>query len=139
MNKTIKYVALLTIFSLFIIVISQENFVKVANAEKKSSTSTNSDDGSYAKVIGIMAENNSMYKVVIKVYAGRVDLPEGDIVLTSDVFKKTAVHRSIESGSSVTIKTKMRADEPHTISVELLSREQTFEPPICYQRSKCRF
>ena len=138
MNKIIKYVALLAIFSIFIIGISQENFDKVANAEKKSSTS-NSNDGSYAKVIGMWSENKSMYKVIIKVYAGRADLPEGDVVLTSDVFKKKAVHREVESGSFVTIKTKMRADDPHTISVELLSREQTFESPICYQRSKCSF
>jgi len=67
------------------------------------------------------------------------DLREGRLLLTSDTFEKTVVFPKIKADSFATIKTKMQADDPRTITAEVLKHDGTFERPICYQRDSCDF
>ena len=117
----------------------EEEELSTRHVKKKSATSTDSNDGSYAKVIGVLSKNKGVYEVIVGVYAGYESLREGDLLLTSDTFRKIAHYPKVQAGSFVTIKTKMPADDPRSIRVEILTYELDFEPPICYQRDICDF
>ncbi len=117
----------------------EEDETRTRDTEKKHASSTDSSDGPYAEVIGLFTKNKGAYEVIVRVYAVDEDLREGSLLLTSDTFRKTVVFPKIKADSFATIKTKMRADDPRTITAEVLKYEGTFERPICYQRDRCDF
>jgi len=117
----------------------EEDEVRTNNIKKKHASSTYSSDGPYAEVIKLLTKNQGAYEVIVRVYAVDEDLREGSLLLTSDTFKKTVIFPKINADSFATIKTKMRADDPRTITAEILKYEGMFERPICYQRDRCDF
>ncbi len=117
----------------------EEDEVRTNNIKKKHASPTHSSDGPYAEVIVLRTENKGVYQIIVRVYAMQKDLREGSLVITSDAFKKIEPFPKVKADSFVSIKTKMRADDPSTITAEILKYEGTFEPPICYQRDRCVF
>jgi len=110
MIQKLKYAGLLAILPLFMVSIAPD-YISLADAAT----------GAYVERSAITQKGDNSYEVVFQIYAGTEALPEGKLLVTSDVSSNEVLFRSVSAESLTSAQTKITADDPNSISAAIFT------------------
>jgi len=110
MIQKLKYAGLLAILPLFMVSIAPD-YISLADAAT----------GAYVERSAITQKGDNSYEVVFQIFAGTEALPEGKLLVTSDVSSNEVLFRSVSAESLTSAQTKIIANDPNSISAVIFT------------------